>query len=284
MFFFKPVQFIVMPFSLFFDKLLVFGDFSTERFDGDVFLEEFIGESVDLLFDVQRVLFTVGHDALGPGFLQFFAGGHFPDLFFGGKFKLKQLVFEQVILRDEHFQVAAVLCTVLFAHQNQMLDFTFFFVEKHVCGLQVHERLGDVILVGFSYFFMALFWHVDVALFKDGDFLVFLVFDENEVLFEGVVLKLEGCDLSFVLVFNEINLSSKGFKFSFFCIKFFGVGDGSEVFGRSEDFIIILKSLIFDECSFLTESAAVCGTGDGVLAFVFGDFRSLIFVAAFLGH
>jgi hypothetical protein len=131
---------------------------------------------------------------------------------------------------------------------------------------------------------MALFWHVEVALFENGDFLVFLVFDEDEVLFEGVVLKLEGGDLSFVLVFNEINLSSKGFEFSLFCIKFFGVCDGSEVFRRRKDFIIILESLIFNECTFLSESAAVCGTGDGVLAFVFGDFRSLIFVATFLGH
>ena len=66
MLFFKSVQFIVMPFSLFFDELLILGDFSTERFDGDVFLEEFIGESVDLLFDVQSVFLTVGHDTLGP--------------------------------------------------------------------------------------------------------------------------------------------------------------------------------------------------------------------------
>ncbi len=131
---------------------------------------------------------------------------------------------------------------------------------------------------------MALLWHVEVALFKDGDLLVFLVFDEDEVLLEGVVLKLEGGDLSFILIFNEINLSSKGFELSFFCIKFFGVGDGSEVFGGRKDFIIILESLILNECSFLTESAAVCGTGDGVLAFVFGDFGSLIFVAALLGH
>jgi hypothetical protein len=165
-----------------------------------------------------------------------------------------------------------------------MLDFTFFFVEEHVCGLQVHEGLGDVILVGFADFLMALFWHVEVALFEDGDFLMFLVFDEDEILLEGVVLKLEGGDLSFVLVFNEINLSSKGFEFSFFCIKLFGVGDGSEVFGRRKDLIIILESLVFNECSFLTKSAAVCGTGDGVLAFVFGDFGSLIFMTAFLGH
>jgi hypothetical protein len=66
MLFFKSVQFIVMPFSLFFDELLILGDFSTERFDGDVFLEEFISESVDLLFDVKRVFLTVGHDTLGP--------------------------------------------------------------------------------------------------------------------------------------------------------------------------------------------------------------------------
>lgn len=131
---------------------------------------------------------------------------------------------------------------------------------------------------------MALLWHVEVALFKDGDLLVFLVFDEDEVLLEGVVLKLEGGDLSFILIFNEINLSSKSFELSFFCIKFFGVGDGSEVFGGRKDFIIILESLILNECSFLTESAAVCGTGDGVLAFVFGDFGSLIFVTALLGH
>jgi hypothetical protein len=89
MFFFKPVQFIVMPFSLLFDELLVLGDFSTERFDGNVFLEELISKSVDLLFDVKRVFFAVGHDTLGPGFLQFFAGCHFADLFFGGQFKLK---------------------------------------------------------------------------------------------------------------------------------------------------------------------------------------------------
>ncbi len=89
MLFFKSVQFIVMSFSLFFDELLVLGDFSTERFDGDVFLEEFIRKSVDLLFNVKRVFFAVGHYTLGPGFLQFFAGGHFAYLFFGGQFKLK---------------------------------------------------------------------------------------------------------------------------------------------------------------------------------------------------
>lgn len=104
-----------MSFALLFDEFLIFGDFSTEGLDWDVFLQEFIGEPVDFFFDVKSVFLTVGHDALSTWFLKLLSSGHLTDFLFGWELKLEKFVFKEIILGNEHFEIRAVFTAVLFA-------------------------------------------------------------------------------------------------------------------------------------------------------------------------
>ena len=113
---------------------------------------------------------------------------------------------------------------------------------------------------------------------------MFLILNQYQIFLQRLIFQSQCGYLSLVTVFNQVDLSSQSIQLPFFGIEFFWVRDRCEIFGWSEDLVVISQSLVLNQGPSFPESAPVWWAWQWVLAFVLVHLGCFFFLAPFLGH